>query len=122
MKKYKTEIIFALIALLYIILISYTPLPSIPCKFRLITGLWCPGCGGNSSINALMNLNLYQAFRFNILIYIVGPLLLVYLYLGYKKYKKLQRYLLGIILIITILFGVLRNTEYFSWLAPTIVN
>lgn len=122
MKKYKTEIIFILIAFLYVLLISYTPVPSIPCKFRSITGFWCPGCGGNSSIKALMNLNFYQSFRFNMLIYIISPLLLLYLYLGHKKYKTLQKYLLGIILIITILFGVLRNTNYFSWLAPTIIN
>ena len=39
----------------------------------------------------------------------------------FKTIERINSKLLFVILIITILFGVLRNIPYFSFLAPTVV-
>lgn len=103
----------------------------IPCVFKEITGFYCPGCGITRCLLAFLNLNFYQAFRYNPLVFLMLPFLLVYI--SYKIYlyvtekedkiiKKIPNYIWYILLFITILFGILRNIEMFSFLAPTIIK
>ena len=37
------------------------------CVFRRITGLMCPGCGNSRAVQALLRLELKEAFAFNLL-------------------------------------------------------
>ena len=90
----------------------------IPCMFRLITGYKCPGCGITSCLFALINLNFKEAFNHNPLVFIYLPFIVAYfiyetyLYITQKKDKilvKIPNYFMIIILVITILYGVVRN-------------
>ncbi len=96
----------------------------IPCIFLKITGLYCPGCGITRSLFSLLQLDIYQAFRYNMLVVIIFPLAIVYwIYMfilnGKKRLPNLVWYLL---LMVTILFGVLRNIPVFSFLEPTVIH
>lgn len=94
---------------------------SIPCIFREITGLYCPGCGMTRASLALLDGDIYQSFRYNMLIFIILPLLILFYVLEKRGKEKYSQLLMGGMLFITVLFGVLRNFEVFSWLAPTLI-
>jgi hypothetical protein len=93
----------------------------IPCVFREITGLWCPGCGLTRMVLALMELDFLQAFRYNMLIFFVAPLFIIYLWLARSGKAKRASVLMGIMIVMAIVFGVLRNIPSFKWLAPTVI-
>ena len=63
----------------------------IPCIFHKFTGLYCPGCGITRMIFSIFELNFYQAFRYNPLIFIFFPFLILYciyeivIYINNKK-------------------------------------
>lgn len=100
----------------------------IECPIHKFIGIYCPGCGITRMFVSLFELNFYQAFRYNPLLFIYLIFLGVY-YLYYlimrtlgKKPIKLSDKFLYVIIVITVLFGMLRNINLFSWLAPTIIN
>ena len=100
----------------------------IPCPIKLLTGFDCPGCGITRAIVSLFELNFYQAFRYNMLVIFLLALYIIYLFACLVKYIikkdyhiKIPNYVYIILIIITILFGILRNIPEFSFLAPTIV-
>ena len=72
----------------------------IPCIFHEITGLYCPGCGVTKLTFSLLELDFYQAFRANPLIFILLILAIIY-------------YLIKIIL--NKLFKISKNRLYFSY-------
>lgn len=104
---------------------------AIPCIFNEITGLYCPGCGITRAILSLLKGDLYQAFRYNSIIFIDIPLIL-FLGIFEKLFKKnnnvrtivrcVSNIILIILLIITIMYGVMRNIPSFSYLAPTMIR
>lgn len=47
------------------------------CRFREMTGYYCPGCGGTRATHALLHLRLGQALGYNPLIFVVLALFLV---------------------------------------------
>lgn len=95
----------------------------IPCIFKKVTGLNCPGCGITRASLSLLDGNIYQAFRWNMLIFIIIPLYFIYTIL--QKIEKLSKWgktLEFSMLALAIIFFILRNTEKFSWLAPTNIS
>ena len=46
------------------------------CVIKTITGYYCPGCGVTRAIVSLFNGQLYQAFRYNSIIFIDIPIIL----------------------------------------------
>lgn len=94
---------------------------SIPCVFNHVTGLYCPGCGMTRASLALFSGDIYQSFRYNMLIFILLPLLILFYVLEKKGKVKLSQSIMFGMLVITIAFGILRNLEPFSWLAPNAV-
>jgi Protein of unknown function (DUF2752) len=48
-----------------------------PCVFHLLTGLECPGCGATRALYRLLHGDIGGAFRFNQLVFALGPFLLV---------------------------------------------
>ncbi len=116
-----------IIILIYGILYLFTK-KGFPCIFHKITGLYCPGCGITRMFISIFKLNIYQAFRYNPLVFILLIICLFYLLIDALKYKiskthiELPKSVYIVLLIIVIGFGILRNIPLFSYLAPTIVN
>lgn len=124
------KISILLIVLIFIILICILGI-KIPCPFYMLTGLYCPGCGVTRCILSILKLDFYAAFRYNPLVFILLPFIFIYvvykiyIWLFNKKDKltyKLEGYPIYILLIILIIYGILRNTSLFSWLAPTVIH
>ena len=115
------------IILVYGILYIFTK-QGLPCIFHKITGLYCPGCGITRMFISLFKLNIYQAFRYNPLVFILLIMSTLYFLVDSLKYGitkahiNLPKSIYIILLIIVIGFGILRNIPLFSYLAPTIVN
>ena len=106
-----------LIFVTYYFLNKYTGF-AIPCIFHEITGWDCPGCGITRCLFHLINLRISEAFKANPLVFIYLPFIVAYfiyqsyLYVYQKKDKilvKIPNYVMYIILVITIIYGIVRN-------------
>lgn len=131
-KKKRTIIVIILFILSILFLLIYKKINSIyhigiPCIFHRITKLYCPGCGMTRAIFSLLNLNIKQAIRNNILVVLVMPFIVIYVinyaYVWINDLKKdpskiFPKGLWYSLLIITLLFGIIRNIKYFYWLNP----
>lgn len=73
---------------------------------------------------ALLDGKIHQAFRYNSIMFIDIPVIFIAIILERifkenKIVKKVINAIYIVLLIITIIYGVLRNIPYFSFLAPT---
>ena len=131
MKKRRKKVITAAMvlfaaAVLYYIINKITDF-SIPCPIHFITGLYCPGCGISRMFIALFELDFYKAFRQNAMVLVSLPLLffliiysaIKYIKCGNMPNSKWFNVFTVILICCYVLFGILRNTEYFYFLAPT---
>ena len=123
MKTLKRHLGLFIILIIYFIFGHFTHL-YIPCPFRTILHVWCPGCGITRMIISTFKLDFVTAFRYNQLLFVLTPFGLVY-YINYiyceikgKKswYDKLDIRILYGIIVLLILFGILRN--FIPCLAP----
>lgn len=99
------------------------------CPFHALTGLFCPGCGSQRALSALLHGNFIDALHDNFLAMISLPVLLfaatVYS-LNFFREKKLKQsifyktWFVWTVLSAVILFTILRNIPAFpfSMLAP----
>lgn len=72
---------------------------------------------------SLLDGNIYQAFRWNMLIFILIPLYFIYTILvNIEKLTKWGKAFELSMLALAIIFFILRNTDKFSWLAPTNIS
>ena len=113
----KANAILLLILFTYYIINRYTGI-YIPCLFREFTGYKCPGCGVTHLVFDLINFKFVDAFYENPLVFIYLPFIIayyiyrIYIYIYDKKDKitsKIPNYVWGILIAITILFGIVRN-------------
>jgi hypothetical protein len=95
---------------------KYIAVVHIPCFFNLLTGLWCPGCGGTRSFNALMNGHILKSLHYNpavILILIILILLYIQQILKIngvsKKILSSGKKSVIAIFIIMIFYYIIRN-------------
>ena len=96
------------------------------CPFYLLTGWFCPGCGSQRAISALVHGDIFQALRYNTLMMMFLPLLLYsafvkFKYDGVQKIKLLYSpVFVKIILMVVVSFWIFRNIPVFpfSILAP----
>lgn len=124
----KMCLLLGMIGIVYSIWCQTTGI-AIPCFVYQTTGYYCPGCGVSRMCLALLRGNLRQAAECNLALFFVFPILLFvfgvsayrYILTGKWEQKKWQDRILLILLIGLILFGVLRNLPYFSFLAPKAV-
>ena len=93
----------------------------IPCLFYKITGFYCPGCGITRMVFSLLKLDFYQAFRYNPFVFFFFIFYLLYKIINIKCIFQIKQQHIYLLLIITILFGILRNIEMFSYLKPTVI-
>ena len=121
--KIRDIIVLIVIFFLYTVLIISFDI-GIPCVFYEITGLYCPGCGITRLCLSLFEGDVYQAFRYNPIIFIDLPILFILFVLNIffknnKNIKKITDVIIIFLATITIIFGVIRNIPIFSFLAPT---
>ena len=98
----------------------------IPCVFYEVTGFFCPGCGITRAIFSLIELDIKSSFHNHFLFMISLPFLIIYTFIRVKDWVNFQEKprkivpssYLYLILGVVILFGVLRNFDCFSFLAP----
>ena len=97
------------------------------CPWLMLTGTYCPGCGGLRAVNDLTDGNVAGAVSSNLLF--VGSLpLLGFLYVrwvvdawrGVRRPVSTRRALIyaGVVLAVALVFTVLRNLPAGAWLAP----
>lgn len=93
----------------------------IPCFFYLVTGLYCPGCGVSGLAVNLLELNIYEAFRANPVIFSFIPFFIYffivfmynYIVKGKCKFTKKQNFVLMVMSVVLIIYGILRNISCF---------
>lgn len=103
---------------------------SMQCTFHQVTGLQCPGCGGQRALHHLLHGNLITSLRYNALFVIFIPFF-IYLYIilikvyGLKKQIYIDNFLFSrrfgwSVLVVAISFFILRNIPYspFLFLSP----
>src|SRR6186997_1087256 len=96
------------------------------CFFHELTGLYCPGCGGQRSLHALLNGHILRAIDYNLLFIVLLPLIIyfMYMFITGKKYSKASIIyhpkFSFLIAIVVVSFWMFRNipVKPFSFLAP----
>lgn len=99
------------------------------CLFHEITGLYCPGCGSQRAVSALLHGHFMQAIDYNILMVLCIPVILysafVFTWNTFSTKKLKQTFLYSTVfvkslLLVVIAFWILRNMPVapFNWLAP----
>ncbi len=112
-------ILLALISLPILKMIGYE------CPWHKLFGIECAGCGATRMIYALFRLEIYQAFRYNVLMFsllVLGIIYLIYVFickLRHVNYFVPGNKTLYVIAIIVILFMILRNIPGLEFLKPT---
>lgn len=103
---------------------------SVQCTFHQLTGLQCPGCGGQRAFHFLLHGKLLTALHYNILIVLAVPLLSCLYYSIVQAYiLKNKKYInhpfwgtkfVLIMLTILVLFFIVRNIPIypFTLLSP----
>lgn len=87
----------------------------IPCPFRMITGLKCPGCGVTRMIEALLTFDFVRAYEANPFLLVTLPFLVfevIYeFFLSHKNlaFKRINAVLLCLYCAALIIFGIIRN-------------
>lgn len=86
------------------------------CPFLMLTGLKCPGCGTQRAIHALLHGDVLSALRFNALLPVSIPLLLLYGYAEVVRTRKPRFYnrvnsvsAILAVLIVVIVWWIVRN-------------
>lgn len=102
-----------------------------PCIFYEITHLYCPGCGASRLFLNIFTFKFYAAFRMNPLLFVLLPFIAIYLVIAIYYYiigkpnpidRRIPRCVPFILVLILIIYGILRNIPFFSYLAPTPIN
>jgi len=114
-------VILILCGVLYYCFVKITGV-GIPCLFRLVTGLKCPGCGISHMLLELAEGNLAGAFMANQFILVTLPFLIFevayafYLAWTGKHQPKWNEILCIIYIIALVIFGIVRNIpQVYAW-------
>lgn len=127
MKKKLILILLGLIILLLYLIIGSKFHIFIECPIYKHFHVYCPGCGLTRMLLSILKLDLYQAFRYNPLVFIMTPFIIFFavekMYSEYKNkksiYKSVPNYIWYVVIVILIVYAVLRNI--FPYLAPTAI-
>ncbi len=89
----------------------------LPCIFRTVTGLKCPGCGISHMCIALLAMDFTSAWLANpvlltvspAIIYIVMKQIIAWIVFGKQKMSKIDTIIVNALAVILILWGIVRN-------------
>jgi hypothetical protein len=96
------------------------------CPWLLLTGTFCPGCGGLRAVHDLSHLDVAGALSTNLLLVVLAPVA-VLLWLLWVRARWQDRRLappvaatpaLWSLVAVVLLFGLARNLPAAAWLAP----
>ena len=96
------------------------------CFFHELTGFYCPGCGGQRALHAILHGHFLKAMDFNLLFVLLLPFIIYFMFafISGKKYSTgsfiYKSNFSLTIAIVVVSFWILRNIPVapFSWLAP----
>lgn len=117
------EHIIVLFVLFLILILNLVEI-EVPCVFYKTTGLYCPGCGITRMTFSLMKGNLIEAFKYNqlvmslIILYLIYYTYVIFCEITNKKAIRIGRKVEYIVLVLTLVYWVCRNIEYFHYLRP----
>ena len=103
----------------------------IACPIHELFHVDCPGCGLSRMIFSIMELNFYQAFRYNPLMFILFPFIIVFIidaliaFIYNRETKvvgKIPIFVWVLLFVLAIGFGIIRNIEPFTYLKVTEVR
>ena len=100
------------------------------CPIYTLTGYYCPGCGAGRACYAILHMQFYQAFRYNPLLVLILPWLILYYLICWIQWLICGREKLSVniplwipmtVLIMMLIYGIVRNISVypFTVLAPT---
>jgi hypothetical protein len=100
-----------IISLLYNLVFKMTDGKAFECVFLTYVGIYCPGCGGSRSLNALLSFKFVRSFLLYPPILITSLMLLIYdIFLFFSiirnDYSPMKRFGLKFVLIIPISIGI----------------
>jgi hypothetical protein len=95
------------------------------CPILLLTGYYCPGCGGLRALHDLIHGDLLAALSSNLLVVLAVPVV-VALWVDWIRNRLSGRasrlrspaWLPWVLLVVLLAFGGLRNLPQMQWLAP----
>lgn len=109
-----------LAAMVFLFLFNPESTNYLPCIFKKITGLQCPGCGSARACYHLLHGNFLTAIDYNLLLVCFIPFLLIECIRWFGPALKSQFLRMNIksyyVLIIVILFWVIRNLPFYPFI------
>ena len=129
-KKIAISILTLIAIILYFLFLTKWHI-SFVCPSYTILNIYCPGCGTTRMIKSILTLNFYQSFRYNPLLFIAFPFILILLIDKYIKwirgknnflYKRINPKFWYFCIVILVIYGIIRNIPAFDYLIPTIVT
>jgi Protein of unknown function (DUF2752) len=93
-------------------------LPS--CPFKMLTSSYCPGCGGQRALHAILHGNFIEAFHDNLLIFLVIPVAFYKIIIHLKGSDSKDFFILTkrgiwIFLSLLVLFTFIRNIPQYPF-------
>jgi hypothetical protein len=134
----KKRLTIVIISVISVILISFgyyffykATHIGLACPIHEMFHVDCPGCGLSRMIFSIIELDFYQAFRYNPLMFVLSPFIIVFAvdliiaFIHDRKSKivsKIPLFAWIIIYVVILVFGVIRNIEPFTYLKVTEVR
>ena len=109
-------LVIAIVGIIYTNIIRSTGF-WLPCIFRTVTGLKCPGCGISHMCIALLAMDFTSAWLANpvlltvspAIIYIAMKQIIAWIVFGKQKMSKIDTIIVNALAVILILWGIVRN-------------
>ncbi len=98
----------------------------IPCPFKAVTGLYCPGCGISRMFMHMLRFDFPAAFSSNCVVFCALPFFAAgvvrhcckYIRCGVREISRLENALIIILIVILLIFAVVRNIFPIDILVP----